>query len=160
MHPFGKSRKDVLYRLVDEYSVFYINWIERDRTFHRGAWLKKHASPAWKAWSSYAFESVCFKHIPQMKRALGMEAVETTESSWLHRPRRGEDDGGQIDLLIDRKDNCINLCEMKFSEREFNIEKTYAGQLRNRRDLFREVTRSRKALFLTMVTTTRTVRNS
>ncbi|MDP6355767.1 MAG: ATP-binding protein [Planctomycetota bacterium] len=153
MHPFGKSRKGILYRLVDEYSVFYINWVERSRTFHKGAWLKKHSSPAWYAWSGYAFESVCFKHIPQMRRALGIEAVETTESSWLHRPRHGEDDGGQIDLLIDRRDNCINLCEMKFSEREVNIDKRYAGHLRNRRELFREVTRSRKVLFLTMVTT-------
>jgi hypothetical protein len=150
--PFGKDRKDALYRLADEYSLFYLNWIENNRSPGPDTWLKLRASPAWRAWSGYAFEGICLKHLRQLKRALGIEAVETTESAWTHRPSDPQDTGAQIDLLIDRRDDCINLCEMKFTEGEFVIDKSYAAELRNKLETFRRVTGTRKALFLTMVT--------
>ena len=151
--PFGKARKDALYRLADEYSQFYLDWIERRRSSGDGAWLLQSASPSWRAWSGYAFETVCLKHVAQLKQALGIRAVATSESSWWHRPSDGSETGAQIDLLIDRRDQCINLCEMKFSEVEFVIDKGYARALRNKLDLFRRVTRTRKTMLLTMVTT-------
>jgi len=151
--PFGRSRKETLYRLSDEYSLFYLSWIERHRSGGKDTWLKKQASPSWRAWSGYAFEGICLKHIQQLKRALGIEAVDTTEASWRYRPADASETGAQIDLLIDRRDGCINLCEMKHSGSEFVIDKRYAVELRNKVDAFRRVTATRKALFLTMVTT-------
>ena len=92
--------------------------------------------------------------IAALKRALGIEAVETTESTWLHRSRERADRGGaQVDLVIDRRDASINLCEMKFSDGEFAIDKPYASELRHKRDTFRRVTGSRKTLLVTMITT-------
>jgi hypothetical protein len=151
--PFGKGKKDTLYHLADEYSLFYLNWIEGSRSSGADVWLKKQRSPAWRAWSGYAFENLCLRHMPQLKRALGIEGVETEESSWYCRAGNETEAGAQIDLLIDRQDRCINLCEMKFSENEFAIDKRYAAELRNKRDVFQRTTRTRKAIFLTLVTT-------
>ena len=157
--PFGKKENDALYRLADEFSLFHIAWIQSlgKKSPGDGHWLQQSQSPRWRAWSGYAFEGVCLKHIPQFKAALGIAAVATTESSWRYHPPRDSKDsserGTQIDLLIDRRDQTINLCEMKFSDGEFTIDKRYAAELRHKRDIFRRVTRTKKNVFLTMVTT-------
>ncbi len=141
---FGLETKDMVVRLTDEYSLFYLSFIEPGRG--RGGWLSRRGSPAWRAWSGYAFEGVCIKHAQRLKRALGIEAVETSESAWRTRD-------AQIDLLIDRRDLTINLCELKFTEGEFVIDKRYAAELRQKRDVFRRETRTRKAVLTTLVTT-------
>ena len=150
--PFGKKKKDTRYRLSDEYSRFYLRWIESWRG-DAGGWLKMRGRPNWHAWSGLAFEELCMKHLGQIKAALGIAGVSTESSSWTFRPKDGSETGSQIDLLIDRADGCINLCEMKFSEAPFVIDKRYATTLRQRRDSFRRATGTRKSLFLTFVTT-------
>jgi uncharacterized protein len=149
----GLRSREATYRLTDEYSLFFLRWIERHHGRADGIWTTKRGTPAWRSWSGYAFEGICLKHVAKLKRALGIEAVETEESAWQHRPETRSDRGAQVDLVIDRRDACINLCEMKFSEGEFVIDKAYADELRNKRDTFRRVTGTRKALLLTMVTT-------
>ncbi len=148
--PYGRQVKDSLFRLADEYSLFYLRWIERSTSTGPNVWLTKRSSPAFRAWSGYAFESVCIKHVTELKRAIGIEAVETTESSW--RYTGGDVPGAQIDLVIDRKDGCINLCEMKFAEGEYTIDKSHGRELANKVAAFGRATGTRKALFLTMVT--------
>ena len=149
---FGTKAKDSMYRLSDEYSMFYLHWIKQHRGAAKGYWVTRRTSPPWRAWSGLAFEAVCLKHVSQLKRALGIEAVQTLESAWRH---AGSDleQGAQIDLVIDRKDECINLCEMKFSEAEFTINKKYAAELRAKRNVFHHVTRTKKATLTTLVTT-------
>jgi predicted AAA+ superfamily ATPase len=149
---FGLPFKDSVYRLIDEFSSFHLAFIDRHRGRGDNVWLTKRGSPAWRAWSGYAFEGVCLKHVAAIKRALGIEAVETTESSWRHRPAEGES-GAQIDLVIDRKDAAINLCEVKFSEAPFTIDKRYAAELRHKRDAFRRATATKKSLITTAITT-------
>jgi hypothetical protein len=92
------------------------------------------------------------KHVLQLKKALGIESVYTEISMWRHRARDKEP-GAQIDLLIDRQDRCINICEMKFSIDPFEITRSYAEALENKLRIFRQQTKTRKTLFLTMVTT-------
>ena len=121
--PFGKAMKDSLYRLADEYSIFYLSWMEGRRSSGPDIWLKRQTSPAWRAWSGCAFEGVCLKHTRQLKQALGIAGVETAESAWSYRPADDSLRGAQIDLLIDRRDHCINLCEMKFARDEFAIDR-------------------------------------
>ena len=153
MPHFGLDTKEAVYRLIDEYSFFYLKWIERHRGHAAHVWITKRGAPAWRAWSGYAFEGICLKHTASLKRTLGIEAVDTLESTWQYRTGREDERGAQVDLLIDRKDACINLCEMKFAEAEFVIDKRCAEQLRNMRETFRRVTGTRKALILTLVTT-------
>jgi AAA+ ATPase superfamily predicted ATPase len=152
--PFERARRDTLYRLIDEFTLFYLRWLRanRNRTDSEGQWMHTRSTPAWHAWSGYAFENICLRHVPQIKKALGISGLKTEHSSWRHHPDTPAKAGAQIDLVIDRRDGVINLCEMKFSDSEFIIDKKYAGELLNKRDTFRSVTGTRKTLFLTLIT--------
>lgn len=150
--PRDHQVKQTVYRLADEYSLFYLNWIESNRTSGNDVWLRKAASRRYAVWSGYAFESLCLKHLPQIKQALGISAVATTESSWRFQSRSPSEAGAQIDLVIDRDDHCTNLCEMKFSQHPFVIDKRYASELARKEQVFREQTQTRNVIFLTMVT--------
>jgi hypothetical protein len=156
MPRLGRTKRDSVYWLADEYSLFYLTWIARHRSSvdaETGVWLRKQGTPAWRAWSGLAFEATCLKHVGAIKAALGIAGVETVEGSWEHRPDKTHRDGAQLDLVIDRADRSMNLCEMKFSEAEFTVDKAYARELQRKRDIFRETTGTTKALFITLVTT-------
>ncbi|MBI4649662.1 MAG: ATP-binding protein [Bacteroidia bacterium] len=148
--PFEKKIKQSLYQLIDFYSLFYYQFIWNNKANTENYWLNNIDNPRHRAWSGYAFEQVCLMHIPQIKKELGISGVQSTVSSW--RSRESEN-GAQIDLLIDRNDQVINICEMKFSVGEFTIDKKYAGILRNKINAFKTETRTRKAVFLTIITT-------
>lgn len=159
MRTFGKKKKDTHYRLVDEYSLFYLKWITQAKSLDlRGVdeyfWLKMGNTPAGRAWSGYAFESLCLKHIRKIKDALGIGAVLTSESEWVYKPIKDSlERGVQVDLLLDRADNCINLFEIKYASDEFVIDKGYAGELRAKKSIFLEKTQTKKSVFLTLITT-------
>lgn len=150
--PFDRTAKDSIYKLTDEYSLFYVKFLENTMTKGAGAWIKFSTGSSWKSWSGTTFESICMKHTQQLKKALGIENVHTETSMWRHRSQKNEQ-GAQIDLLIDRQDLCINVCEMKFSISDFEVVKGYAKELESKLKVFRDHTKTRKTLFLTMVTT-------
>lgn len=149
--PYDKKSKDSIYKLADEYSHFYIKFMENSRSQGTGTWLRFSDGQSWKSWSGIAFERVCLKHIPQIKKALGITVIYTEESAWRYIPKKGN--GAQIDLLIDRRDFVIHICEMKYSASTFTIDKKYAGELENKEEVFREQTKTKKSLFITMITT-------
>ncbi len=155
--PFGKKSNEALYWLTDEYSLFYIDWISKlkNNDSGKGYWQARLNSPKKRAWAGYAFERICIKHTDKIKEALGILNVETSEAPWQGR-YLGDDKssiGAQIDLLIDRKDQTINICEMKFSESEFVIDKKYANSLRQKVNVLKKVTGTKKNILLTMITT-------
>ena len=151
-YPFGKKTRTSLYRLVDEYSLFYLNFIEKNKRNIQGAWKSLSQSAVFKSWSGYAFESVCLKHIEQVKDALKIGGIYSESSGFVF---TGNEylSGIQIDLLIDRNDQVINICEMKFYQKEFSISKSYAEQLRRKLSIFEEISQTKKQVFLTMITT-------
>jgi len=152
--PFGRTRRDALYRLTDEFSLFHQCWMQGKKQREGGGnhWLQLRATPRWNTWSGFAFENICLKHVQQIKAALGIAALQSESSAWRCPSKTPTEKGAQIDLLIDRQDGVINLCEMKYSVAPFTITKKYAEELRNKRDVFQATTQTRKALFLTMVT--------
>jgi hypothetical protein len=150
-YPFGKLTKDVVYKLCDEYTIFYLKFIETTKAFGEGAWLNQSQSPAYRTWCGFAFENICLKHVAQIKKGLGIAGVYTEQSIW-RSEGKGADPGVQIDLLLDRADNCINLVEIKFANAEFVIDKKYATQLDAKKQVFAAKTGTRKTLFLTMMT--------
>jgi uncharacterized protein len=156
--PFDRKLKESVYKLTDEYSLFYAKFIAPAKEYDKNAWQRISDSPSWKSWSGYAFESICLKHITALKRALGIEGVYTEVSIWRY-PGSKEKQGAQIDLLIDRQDKCINLCEIKFVNGEFVIDKKYADELNNKVRVFNEQTRTRKTIFPTLITTYGTKKN-
>lgn len=157
--PFEKNTRDSIYKLSDEYSRFYLKFMENSRATGTGTWIKLSAAPSWRSWSGTAFESVCLKHTKEIKAALGIAGVYTEESAWRYVPGKGQQ-GAQIDLLFDRQDFCISICEMKFSNTTFTIDKTYAAELVQKTDVFKNKTKTRKTLFIVMVTTFGTQDNS
>lgn len=156
--PFDKTARGSVYKLTDEYSIFYLKFIEHGKNTGTGAWLKLFGGQSYKSWAGFAFEAVWQKHVPQIKQALGIAGVYTEASGWWYVPKKGET-GAQIDLLLDRQDNCINVCEMKFVSDEFVIEKKYAGELDSKVKIFKEQTKTKKTIFPTMITTYGTKQN-
>ncbi|MCB0555977.1 MAG: AAA family ATPase [Phaeodactylibacter sp.] len=151
-YPFGKKKKHSLYRLTDEYSLFYIRFIENNRSEGKGVWQELSQTQTYTSWAGYAFESICLKHLPQIKKALGISGVYSTASSF-YKKGNEEEEGLQIDLLIDRKDHVINICEMKFYSAEVTITKAMATELRQKISNFKESAKTRKQIFLTLITT-------
>lgn len=146
---FKNRKKDALYRLNDEYSMFYLKFIEKNTSQGKGTWLTGFNNQSYKSWSGFGFETVCMKHIEQIKAALGVYAVHSLNYSWTERNAAR---GAQVDLLIDRADNIINLCEMKFYNAEFTITKKYANEIREKINTFKMSSGTRKNIFLTMIT--------
>lgn len=142
---FGKKERDVLFQLVDLYSLFYVRYVKNDHSMDINRWSHTINDGARKAWSGYAFEQVCLRHVEQMKKKLRIEDILSDVSSW-------QIESAQIDLVIERKDRIINLCEMKYSDKPYSITKGYLKKMTDRRELFREETGTTKALHLTMVT--------
>jgi len=114
-------------------------------------WLALHSTPAWHAWSGYAFEITCLQHVRQIKEALGIAGISSESTSWRHNSTGADDPGAQIDLLIDRRDRVINLCEIKFTDDAFTVTASYARDLKNKESVFRAKTGTRKAIFITLI---------
>lgn len=157
--PYGHKGKGVYYVMDDEYSLFYLRWIEPNmktiakKEKNEGYWLSLSSQSSWKAWAGYAFESICYKHINQIRKALHIDPGAQV-GTWRYVPRTKEDrEGAQIDLLFDRQDGVITLCEIKCSENPFAIDKAIYQELIKKMEIFRKQTRTKKQLFLTMITT-------
>jgi len=148
--PFNKKSRNSLYQLCDFFSLFHIKFIKGQKTFDKNHWMKLIYNPKHRSWSGYAFEQVCMAHIPQIKKALGISGVDTKTSSWRSAQVK---DGAQVDLVIERRDNVINLCEMKFSINAYAIDKKYDAELRNKTAAFKTETKTKKSVFLTTLTT-------
>ena len=143
------SKREVYYRLTDCFVLFYLHFL--DKTSERANfWLSNHLSPSLNAWRGFAFENVCFNHINMLKLALGIPAVDVEYSPWRS---RHVSPGTQIDLVIDRSDRVVNLCEMKFSIDLFEVKRDYEMTLRNKVSAFIEETHCRKSVHPVLVTT-------
>ena len=147
---FGKMERKSLFQLIDFFTLFYFNFISANKFNDEHYWTNFIENARHRAWSGYAFEQVCLAHLPQIKRKLGIAGVLTNTASW----RSSEtDNGAQIDLLIERNDKVINLCEMKYTQEQFVIDKKMDENLRNKRAAFKYETKTKKAVHLTMITT-------
>ncbi len=156
--PYGRKKRGALYRLIDEYSVFYHKFIKPNRNSGKGIWQQLSAKQAYKIWTGYAFETLCLKHIDQIKIALGITNVYTENYSYRYTGSK-EDKGFQIDLIIDRNDNSINLCECKYYNIGYKIDKQYAANLQRRKADFIAQTKTKKLVFNTMISNHSIVKN-
>jgi hypothetical protein len=143
----------------DEFSLFHLKWIEpflkAKKVEHENAyWQNMAKTPAVSSWAGLAFEAICFKHIAQVRTALGLAKVSCKIGSWQYIPKKGsKEDGVQIDLLFDRQDGTITLCEIKYNEKPFLIDKTYAKKLLQKINLFELHFKTTKQVILALITT-------
>jgi uncharacterized protein len=151
-YAFGKQKKDMRYRLIDEYSLFFLHFIDGKRAEGSGTWHKLSQTQLWKSWSGYAFENICLKHVSNIKKCLGISGIYT-EASGFYVAATERHGGVQIDLLIDRNDQAINLIEIKFYNDSFSLSKQQADEIRTKRSRFQAITGTKKQVFNTLLTT-------
>lgn len=144
---YGKKQRNTVYQLTDMYTLFFLRFVKDSKGLNENAWSTMSDGKR-SAWSGFAFEQVCLLHTNQIKKALGIAGIASDVCSWVG---RGEGKGAQIDLVIDRSDKVINLCEMKYSTGRYEMTKDYAEWMSERRELFRNDTETNKTLHLTLV---------
>lgn len=155
---YGKKKKDKIFKLKDFYTLFYLKYIKKNKSQTTNAWENISLSASWRSWSGLAFENVCFAHIPEIKTALKISGILSDTGTW-NAVGTSEMKGSQVDLLFDRSDGIINICEIKFSKTEFIITSDYAKKLREKLLSFQYFTKTKKAIFPTMITTYGLVEN-
>jgi len=148
--PYGKNAGEY-YKLIDNFSLFWLKYVEtqqKESTFMND----NITSESMRAWRGIAFEQVCWQHVNQIKLALQIGGVKTSVSTYNY---KGEDDkkGAQIDMLITRADNVVNLCEMKFTSDPYSIDKDEEDKMLYRVKILKETLSSRQTVHLTMITT-------
>ena len=157
--PIGAKKKGTVFQLMDCFTLFHLRFMAGRPAARGGFWTTSVDTPACAAWEGLAFERVCFWHEEQIKAALGISGVSSTVCAW-----RGHGEGGapraQIDMLIDRRDGVVNVCEIKFSSVPFSIDARYAESLRNKIATFKEAAAPRKSVHLTFITAEGLKRNS
>lgn len=149
--PFAQTKRDVLYQLTDAFTLFHFHYAAANKYADEAFWTNSLNSPRYRAWSGYAFETLCLNHISQIKQALGIAGIQSRACSWLSKPDDNSH-GAQIDLLIDRADQTVNICEMKYSQSEYEITRQDDENFGNKLSAFLCQTGTRKSLMLTLIT--------
>lgn len=146
------TRKNAIYQLIDNYTLFYYKFLHNNSGIDENFWSRSANTPSRNAWEGLAFERVCFEHVKQIKQALGISGVAATLYSWRVKDDTELGKGAQIDMIIDRADRIVNLCEMKFSQSEYTIKKDDDENLRNKRARFAETLKRNRAIHITLIT--------
>ena len=156
--PYGYTKRNLFYKVVDEFSLFHLKWIEP--ILHsgmgideQGYWQNLVNTPVISNWAGYAFENVCLKHIYQIRVALKLEKIACQIGRWRHIAKKNsEEEGAQIDLLFDRQDGIVTLCEIKYSEKPYLIDKDYGKLLVRKEEVFKKQLKINKEVFIAMIT--------
>lgn len=165
--PLGHAKRGIHYRVIDEYVLFYLNWIEplrkksrKEARDDRQYWLSQINTPAYHAWSGYAFEAICFKHIGAIKKVLGIEQIPCGYGDWRYTPVNKQDQGAQIDLLFDRDDGCLTLCEIKNTLQPFLVTKEYAKLIEIKKQIYSSRNPTTKHILMALISNNGVVKNA
>jgi hypothetical protein len=156
----GNRKKDRVFQLVDNFTLFYFRFIEGEDNPPADYWRTFSATQEASVWRGLAFERVALLHVDQIKRKLGISGVITRQYAWRRRASDEGDEGAQIDLVIERNDAVTNLCEMKCTSEPFEISDAYDAKLRGRREAFLSETGTKNAVHLTIVSASGLKRNA
>jgi hypothetical protein len=149
--------RGIYYKVIDKYTLFYFYWLEPIKNsllkkgLSSGYWDKMQISAIWHNWSGYAFEAICYEHLITIKKILGLSPT-AIPSTWKYSPLKGSmEQGAQIDLLFDRDDDAITICEIKYTSKQFEIDKHYAKNLLNKIEVFKQKTKINKKVFIAII---------
>lgn len=158
--PVGYKERNATYQLIDNYTLFYLRFLN-NRTYDEDFWQKQNNSPKTNAWNGVAFERVCLEHVPQIKVALGIAGVHTEVNSWSCKADKEKGlQGSQIDLLIVRNDQVINICEMKYSKTDYKVDAAFVKDMKRKISDFLIDSKSKYAIHPTLITTYGIVENA
>jgi len=144
------KKREVIYQLTDPFTLFYFHFMHKNHFRDEKFWTNTINTARHNTWAGLSFEILCLLHVREIKKKLEVLGVQSSEYAW--RSSRSESNV-QIDLLLDRADNIVNLCEIKYSKIPFAITKEYEEKLREKTEAFRSETSPRKAVHLLMLTT-------
>lgn len=156
--PYGKKKKDKYYKLTDEYTAFYLKWIApfkqtQSKTLANTYWQNMLKTPSWNSWAGLTYETICFKHAAQVQQALGLLNTACTLGNWKQTSKKGSDTlGAQIDMLFDRTDDAMTLCEIKYCQTVLTVDKAMAKNIANKLMSFEKNTNTKKQLFVALIT--------
>lgn len=156
--PYQYKERGEYYKIIDEYTLFYFNWILPNNSSIKalktpsGFWLEKTLGGHYQAWKGYAFESICYKHIERIMEKLNLKATSIPYGWRIASDSKSRNQGTQIDLLFDRTDDAITLCEIKYSDKPFAIDKNYAKSLQDKKTIFVKHTATKKQIFIALIT--------
>lgn len=148
--PYGKGTGEY-YKLIDNFCLFWLKYVDPNQT-NATFFNDNQATAIMDAWRGVAFEQVCWQHFSQIKRALEIGGVKTSVSAWNIKGTE-QKAGAQIDFLIMRNDNIVNLCEMKFCSTSYLVDRTDEEKMLYRMGLLKETLPARQAIHLTLITT-------
>lgn len=149
----GYKKRGIYYKIIDEYTLFYLTWLKpiQNEIVDAHYWEAQAHSPAYKSWSGYSYELICYKHISAIMHKLKIP-YGSKAASWRQvAAKASKVDGAQIDLFFDRPDGIITICEIKYTDKPFKIDKEYAGKLLNKVKVFKSQTKTKKQIFIAMI---------
>ena len=156
--PKGNRRKGKFYKLIDEYTLFYLQWIlplksSLQKRGNRSYFAAQKNTNRLHAWAGYAFEAICFKHLPQVELALDLDKLAPLASSFRHQPTKQHPDisGTQIDLLFERSDDAVTLCEIKYTDKPFALDKKTVMALHQKQAVYETVTGTSRQVFTALI---------
>ncbi len=150
-NPFGMNKKEEYYKLVDPFCLFYLRFVKNNNERNKYFWQQRQNQQEVVSWRGIAFENVCFNHIDQIKKSLGISGVITSESQWTK--KADDEEGLQIDMLITRNDNVINMCEIKFYSDDFVVDKEYFRTIQRRIAAIQSLVSPKISIYSTLITT-------
>lgn len=141
------------YQLIDEFTLFQMYWVipESNQRFSPNHWLMMTQDQRYKIWSGYTFEAICFKHSAAIVKALDIVSWRSIAAWRFTSKQSSEENGAQIDLIIDRQDDAMSLCEIKFTQEPFTVDKIYAKKLQEKMSIFEQQTKTKKQLFWVLI---------
>lgn len=157
--PIDGGQTGGTFQLIDNFSLFYLQFVAQEKSRTGDYWTARISEGRKNDWRGHAFERLCLEHVAQIKRKLGISGVYTEVYSWYRAASRAVR-GAQVDLLIDRRDGIVNLCEMKYASEPYALQKEEYERIQSRMKAYREVVGVKKSLHLTMVTSFGMVHNA
>ncbi len=149
--PFSLSKRAEHYKLTDPFCLFFLHFVDGQTKLHEKYWEQNAGTQMVVTWRGFAFENVCFNHVEQIKRGLGISGVVTSTSAWSK--KKDDEEGLQIDLLILRNDNVINMCECKFYSDIFAVDEAYYRKILGKTEMLLEAVPRKTAVYSTLIAT-------
>lgn len=156
----GFAKKNAIFQLMDPFTLFYFKFMRDNERNDEHFWSHSQGSPTYYNWCGLAFEMVCMQHLTQIKAALGIEGIISNVCSWKSEAKEFDTKGAQIDLVIERNDNVIDLCEIKYTKERFSVTSEYNDVIQNKRARFIEEYHTNQAIHLVLISANEVVHNS
>lgn len=150
--PLQSKKREQYYKLIDPFCLFYLHFVEGKTTLDEHFYTDNEGDNRMHVWKGLSFENLCYNHLDQIKNALQIRGVSTSRFSFVMKGSEDEK-GAQIDLVLERKDNVVNLCEMKFYADLYHAEEEDDLNLRRKKTVLSSFLKKKQTIQTVLITT-------